>query len=390
MRDLKIYVSIASILLIFYLLGQYNRPVAIDWTKTLKNSEKMPFGTYVVYDRIHDIFPGSKVTTFRDPVYNVINDDSVKKGTYIIICNYANLNEYDYAKLSKFIKNGNDVFISANGFGPYFKKELKIETGFDYQTGDPLRIWFVNKSISTYQYAIDRSSTNGYFSSFDTTKAIVLGKNDSLKSNYIKYALGKGNLYLHTCPLMFSNYSVLKDQGSAYSAIALSYLKNDKNIIWDEYYTQGREGDESMMRVFLHHNSLRNAFYIALGTLLIFVIYQIKRRQRIIPVIEPLTNTTIDFVNVVGQVYYEQRDNSNIAQKKASYFLEHLRTQYHLKTNVLDNEFVTTLAHKSGADIKLIHELINQVIQVRTQSNISDAELINLNKNIEQFNIQSR
>src|SRR6185437_7787947 len=99
-------------------------------------------------------------------------------------------------------------------------------------------------------------------------------------------------------------------------------------VTWDQYYSVGREDDGSTMRVFLRNTRLRWAFYIAFFGLILFVLYEMKRRQRIIPVIEPLENSTISFVNVVGQVYYEQHDNVNIGNKKIQYFLEHLRTQY--------------------------------------------------------------
>jgi hypothetical protein len=390
MKDLKIYIFIASILLIFYLMAQYNRPQAIDWTETLRSSDKIPFGTYVLYNRLNDIFPNAKISPFREPVYNVINNHQVKNGTYIIISNTVNLNEYDYNKLTQYIKNGNNVFIAASYFGDFLKRKLKVATANEPQSVDAIRIGFVNKNLNTYKYAIDRNSTNGYFSSFDTSKAVVIGEDEYHHSDYIKFDIGKGSLYLNACPLMFSNYSLLQDQGSAYTPIALSYLKNDKNLIWDEYYTTDREGDESPMRVFLKNNALRGAYYIALFGLLLFVVYELKRRQRIIPVIEPLTNTTLDFVNVVGQVYYEQRNNSNIAQKKVSYFLEHLRTSYHLNTSVLDDDFINTLSRKSGAAIALIQELVKQIALVRSGQQIGDSELIDLNKNIEQFYLQSR
>ena len=92
-----------------------------------------------------------------------------------------------------------------------------------------------------------------------------------------------------------ANYSLLQDMGAAYSSIALSYVKNSSNLYWDQYYTRGREGAESPMRVFLQNYSLRWAFYIAVFSLLLFVLYEMKRRQRIIPIIPPLNNTTVEF-----------------------------------------------------------------------------------------------
>ncbi len=82
---------------------------------------------------------------------------------------------------------------------------------------------------------------------------------------------------------MFSNYSILTKPGASYASIALSYLKNDRVLIWDEFYTQGRNDQSNTMRVFMKYAQLKWAFYIACFGLMIFVLYEMKRRQRIIP-----------------------------------------------------------------------------------------------------------
>jgi hypothetical protein len=52
MKDLKIYIFLASILLVFYVVAQYNKPKPTDWSLTLVNTDKIPFGTYVLFNRI--------------------------------------------------------------------------------------------------------------------------------------------------------------------------------------------------------------------------------------------------------------------------------------------------------------------------------------------------
>ena len=188
---------------------------------------------------------------------------------------------------------------------------------------------------------------------------------------------------------MFTNFSLLNQTGAAYAATALSFVKNDDNLMWDRYYTEGREDDESSMRVFLRNTNLRWAFYITFFSLLLFVLYEIKRRQRIIPVIEPPANETLGFVTVVGQVYYEKRNNANIAHKKVIYLLEHLREHYRLKTNKLDHEFGDMLSKKTGINSQLATDLINAVNFISVQQHVSNWELINLNKLIEKFYSQS-
>jgi hypothetical protein len=346
----------------------------------------------VLYSRLHDIFPGTRVQTYREPVYNVINDHDIQHGTYLIISNSVTINEYDFGKLTAFMKRGNDVFIAASDFGGYLEKELKIETDKQFTKNNASEsVKFVNTSLDTTRsFGFDKPICDGYFSSIDTNKATVLAKNSHYHITYVKYNFGKGSLYLSVNPLLFTNYSVLQSQGADYAATALSYLKNDKTLLWDEFYTIGRDGEESLMRVFLRNGALQWAYYLSLCGLVAFVLYEMKRRQRIIPVIEPLRNSSVDFVNVVGQVYYEQRNNSNIAHKKAVYFLEHIRTKYHLKTSVLNEEFVIALSQKSGVEVDSLQKLLNQITIIRSGVYISDRDLISFNQNIEQFYIQSR
>jgi hypothetical protein len=114
MKDLKIYISLASIVLIIYLVAQFNKPKPTDWSTTLSSNDKIPFGTYILYNRITDIFPGAKVKTFREPVYNVIDDENIENGTYMIIGDDIDIDTNDYVQLKKYIEKGNDVLRKNN------------------------------------------------------------------------------------------------------------------------------------------------------------------------------------------------------------------------------------------------------------------------------------
>jgi len=392
MKGLKTYLIIGGAVLLLYIIAQFNRPKAIDWSETLSNKEKTPYGTYILYNRAADLFPGAHITPYREPVYNAIVDDSIKNSSYIIICPQIDISKVDYIKLTDYIKKSNDVFISAQDFGELLEKKLDVKTQTILKFNeDPIPINFVNPNLDSVKYySVDKGSTNIYFSKFDTVKAVVLGQDARHKANFIKYTFGKGSLYLTSNPKMFSNYSLLKPDGAGYAATALSYVKNTRNIIWDEYYTQGDIGEDSPMRVFLSNEYLQWAYYITIFSLLLFILYEIKRRQRIIPVIEPLRNSTLDFVNIVGQLYYEKRNNANIAHKKVLYLLAHLRDEYQLKTNKLDQEFIEKLSSKMGIDANFAYDFVNLLNFISVQDRVSDRELIELNRIIEQFYIQSR
>lgn len=391
MKSLRLYIIIMAALIITYVVAQYNRPKAIDWSETYSSTDKIPYGTYIIYNRLNDIFPNAKVQTLREPVYNVINDHGIAHATYLIISNAVSLNETDYKKLIQFIKNGNDVFISASYFGDELNKELKIETSAEFKglrSSGGLK--FISRQLDSNKiYHADKGTGDIYFSQLDTSKIVALGSNTYHHVNFIRYSAGKGNLFLNADPLMFTNYSLFAKDGNEYAATALSFVKNDASLIWDQYYALGRDDDGSSMRVFLRNNVLRWAFYISFFSLIAFVLYEIKRQQRVIPVIEPLENSTLNFVNVVGQVYYEQHDNRNISDKKIVYFLEYLRTRYNLKTNPLDQEFIDSFSQKTGLDHSFATELVNYFNYLSNTPEITNKELIKLNQLIEQFYNQS-
>src|SRR5205085_7557129 len=130
----------------------------------------------------------------------------------------------------------------------------------------------------------------------------------------------KGNFYLCSTPVFFSNIQLLTLCNNDFAYKALSYLPiND--IIWDEYQKQGAEGEDSLLRAVLAHESLKWAYYIALGSVVLFIIFEAKRRQRIIPIIEPLANSTLEFTRTLGNLYLSKGDHKNIAAKKIQYFL---------------------------------------------------------------------
>jgi hypothetical protein len=340
MRDFKAYITIALLLLVFYIVTQYNKPRPVNWQPTLNYTDKIPFGTYVFYHRLNDVFQGASVVNTNQSIYSLFSKPQ-SAGNYIVVANEVKLNKYDFKELIKYIKAGNTVFITGFDWVGAFKDSLKLKSRIEeneYQT----QLTFTNNQLKTGSYyRFDKDISREYFSKFDTARATVIGKNYAGNATYLSYKFGKGTLLLCANPKLFSNYSLLTNNGADYAARALAYLPRSKKVFWDEYQNHGVEENISPMRVFLGNPSLQWAYYLSLFTLVIYVLFEVKRRQRVIPVIEPLKNSTVDFVNIVGRVYYEKRDNANIAYKKILYLLSYLRENYHLKTNKLDSEFVT-------------------------------------------------
>lgn len=389
MRDFKIYFAIASLLLLLYVVVLYNKPAPVNWKPTLSYSDKIPFGTYILYKQLSDIFPAAHIINTNKSIASLFSS-KLKPGNYFIVAKQVKITKTDFDALTKYIAGGNTVFISTINWTGYFKKGLKLETRIE-GNDDNRPLNFTNPLLrQTTSYSFDKDINNQYFSKFDTVRATVIASNSAGKATYVSYKIGRGTLLLCTNPELFSNYSLLTPKGASYAERALSYLPAAKTLYWDQYQNHDVVPDMSPMRVFLNNPNLRRAYYLSLFTLFIYVLFEAKRRQRIIPVIEPLKNSTVDFIKVVGRVYYERRDNANIASKKILYLLNYLRETYQLKTNKLDSEFIDNLAHKTGLDASFARDVVNHINYIGNQQKVTDHELIELNNLIEKFYSQSR
>jgi hypothetical protein len=388
MKGLKLYMVISSVLVVVYVVAQYYKPKPTDWTPTYLKEDKIPFGLYILNKEIGSIFPNSVVRSTREPIYNTLKGVNYKNSNYLLIAGSLNLDQLDYREMDRYLRNGNDVFIATFDLGKVLRGRLKIKTDVIYGLGEKgsVPINFVNPSFKSKKpYKFDKGLGDQYFSSFDSLRVTVLGKNIKGHANFIKYSYGKGSLYVLPNPQLLTNYSLIRSDGADYAAKALSYLKPTSTLIWDERYTKGNIADASLLRVLFKNDKLRWAYYIALISLVIFVLFEVKRRQRIIPVIRPLKNSSVDFVKVVGSVYYEQRNNTDISQKKISYFLEFIRNNYQLKTLELNDEFIANLVHKTGLPNDMVHSLVQLINDILASKKVSDQQLISLNKSIEHF-----
>ncbi|SKB45067.1 DUF4350 domain-containing protein [Daejeonella lutea] len=387
MRDLKIYIALGSLLLVIYLIAQHNKPLPVDWTPTYSKDDKIPYGTYLLHRQINDILPGSKVLVRRKPVFNVFQEENVQAGNYLIIAGSINLDIYDFKKLVKYMQAGSNVFIATYYLGNFLNDTLKTTISSEIKLNDKgYSQHFTNPSLNpAKKYLFDKDIGNQYFSKLDTTRAIVLAVNNNGHSTFIKYPFGKGALYLMSSPQFFTNYNLIKYDGADFAAKSMSYLSPGGDLIWDEFSAKGPGQVNAPLSVFLNIPELKWAYYIALFSLIAFVFFEIKRRQRIIPIIQPLQNNTIEFVNVVGQVYYERKDHKNLIDKKIAYLFENIRSRYRLNTNNIDEEFITTLSNKTEISREAIQNLMALVKHYSELTKISDQQLIEFNREIENF-----
>ena len=393
-RTLKIYVGLLILLFVGIIAIEFSTPAPVNWQKTYNETHKIPYGTFIFHEELTNLFPESKVEEVKVTPYEFFDDyytweDStyLTTGTYVVIDEYPNLDNTSAQELLDFASHGNDIFISGNYFPDRLLDSLGFDTQNEYTFKGKAEFTFTNPVFESDSISVEKGLNNIYFSKIDTLNTTVLGYqkfDDETYTNFIEVPWGSGSFYLHVQPVAFTNYHLLKKDNRKYASSVMSYIGDD-TIFFDSRNKSRKKLNNSPMRFILSQPALRWAWYIVLLATILFLIFNAKRRQRIVEVKVPLKNTTVDFTKTIGNLYYETKDHDNLIEKKITYFLEYIRRVYYLDTQILDDKFVKNLSLKSGKDNDDVKKLINQIVYLKAKTRCNEGDLLRLSKAIEDF-----
>ena len=399
MNKLKIYIFLFVLLFALLFAIEATKPKPIDWSPSFNRNHKKPWGTFILYNELKNLFKDSAIETVTVSPYEKLKyqyydteiDSVTPKKAYIFINDYLNMDEESVNKLLDFVKNGNTVFIATSGMPDYLKDTLHFKTKYKYfyTINDSLKkeLGFTNKKLQQERFFFNKGFEATYIDSLDAKTSTILGFNYFKDNSYINYAkikFGEGKFLINMQPKAFTNYHLLKDNHHLYASNALSYI-DAKTILWDAKIKSGTDISRSSLRFILSHPPLKWAWRLAWLGVIIFIIFRAKRRQRVVPIIEKLPNTSVAFAKTIGNMYYNEGQPKDIINKKINFFLEDIRNRYLLDTQNLDAEFIKRLHHKTGIDKAEIEKLIHFIINLNTNDNPKEHKLITLNKFLENF-----
>lgn len=387
------YWLLLGILFALLVFVEYNAPRPVDWRRTYAKDDKIPFGCNAMYRLLdEDIYKG-RVKRQKETPFTVLLKDDDDRTAYVFVNSNLAFSRLDARYLMQFVEKGNDVFMAANSFyGNKLADTFRIRTDRYFvpfsNYFDSTQIYRVNfcspslKKEKAYSYRMGFQSA--YFQGFDTANIKVLAMGNDTNAVFLQASYGKGNFYFLSLPDVFTNYFVVNDSARFFAYTALSYLKADR-IWWDEFYKGFHVQSGSPLQFIMASDSLYMAYLLTFISLIIFMIFAMKRRQRAIAIVEPLPNATLQFVEVVGSVYYNTRNHKIIAEEKINSLYEFLRSRFLVNSRRADEETLQRIAKLSGIDIKEIKKLFLHIGMVWRQGSITERELIELNTAIENF-----
>lgn len=243
-------------------------------------------------------------------------------------------------------------------------------------------------STAGYDYKYD-SLYVGDFTRFDTIvdKKERIERIDTFAIKKVPAAVsvpyGKGEVIFVSSPLLFTNYGMLEGNTSVYIFRLMSYLA-DLPVYRTEAYVKTDAmlvAEQSPFREFIKRPPLRWALYLALLGVVLFMIFTARRRQRVIPIMSKPANRSLEFIQLIGTLYYQRKDHVDLVRKKFKLFAEELRKTAGVDisdVNTDDSEYLL-LAEKTGMNSDRLKKVIRQIrLVLHSEGNISVEEMQSL------------
>ena len=377
-----------------------------NWDINLDYKNKSPYGAFMFFKTSLD-YCSEEFIHIKKPLRFFLSEKGYYNNpeTYIFIGNQFSASKLDWIALKEFVEEGNNAFISC-GYLPFDIQEEFFNYDWSQKYGTEIEITYSKEILTDTTYNVE------YLQNFEkvnytwryieesTIKAPYqnLHKTDG-GSVLIKVKYGKGYFYFHSEPLLLTNINLIKESGYEYAKAVLSNLDH-QNIYYDSYtplpFTPPINNpfnsekpkiniNPSPLSFIFGNKSLRWTYILLLITILIYVIFKSKRKQRLIALIQEDNNTSLQFVNTMSMLYLKQNNHHAIIKQKKKIFLHFLRSRYFLTIKDIDKQFIEHLSKVSQIEndrIELIFKYFNAATSNREFSN---GDLADLHNNIEFF-----
>ncbi len=203
--------------------------------------------------------------------------------------------------------------------------DYKDATAAEVQTYDRT-VTFGNGQKTKLRSFLCQSSIKYYDNSFKPICVV----SDTLTTACLREYPNGGKLIVTTMPLVFTNYSVMDSDARKLLEYMSSFFKGRKlyRLYEEKNKKSVMEEEDGDFKYIMSQPPLKWAFYIILGLLFIYMVFNSRRRMKAIPVHKIDEDTTLQFAKVLGTFYYHQDNHVPFLMKKYDKLKSTLQSRY--------------------------------------------------------------
>ena len=383
------FVLFIILLFVVLVMMEVKFPKKFSWNDvTYLHNDPNPFGSMLVDSILKSSVKAGynvKQGNIFDACYDSIDTES---SILLVDPNFYDANE----ELKGILNRGQNVIIISD----YFNDDLTISFGFDFDNNyryyiDYNQMDYNDSSLLKWRKDGLYDREDFCFKSFDVFEMCEITfdiDNDKNKDTIWTKLLyeerqskdvtiaasrkyGKGKLVIVAWPQVFTNYNVLEKGGAQLLMRIISQVGNDKPVVrYDENYSEELFTEEfqsqSPLRVFLDHRSLRWAVYLTLLTIVLSFIFTARRKQRVIPVIDPPKNQTLAMVKHIGLMHYRHHDNASLVRDRFAQFKQEIMRKFlvDIDDDIELSENLSLIQNQSAVDAKQFVDAVSRLREI--------------------------
>ena len=392
-------VLLAGLILLLYSCSNKPSGRFVDERYTLGAADKKPFGGHVASFMMDTIFGTSRIEEVSKPFnqwYDDFLDQSERSNhVYVIIAPTVRAFDKEASDMQRFVARGNTLLVVTDEISEAFAKQFHCKLIDEADNLSRfLRLQMLDTKVSiadssahamlSYQYYYYPLMARLTVDSTATDSLQWLGRNNGGQPHIARYTVGEGQLILATNARALSNYFLLSQQNFGYFKALLSYLPAYPNLIHRDLFFQRninrQPEDYSVFQALMAIPPLRWSFWILLVLAAIWVLSNLRRKQKMIPVVSPNTNTTVSFIQTIAQLYFNRQDHANVGRKMATHFTDYLRSNYYMPPLAMQNEWAYILHQKTGMPIAEATETTRLIRKAQQSNDFTATDLLQLHQ----------
>jgi hypothetical protein len=355
-----------------------------------------PYGTQTLHRLLDGYFPEKKLVDVREDLPKNLPLHAKGRSNYVFVGEGLYLDSLSTAHLLAFVQAGNTALLSSKTipfdlmFHLYYEECPGAEWN-DYarqprsqMAASLVAPWFKKPASLHYarQNKVEAYTWSYIESDFfcETQPQRPLGFLDDSLVNFALFPYGKGRFLLHTTPIAFSNYHLLRAPARRYAEGVLAYLP-EGDIYWDAYsrvpemVSRQRNQDRSRqlpsehpLAYILQQPPLAWAWYLLIALAAAYLIFRARRRQRIIPVLGKNENSSYEFISTIANLHFREKNYQYLCVQTMRLFLAQVRERYGMVVQLdadtlkprLEANFDQRLAQASGVPLQQVRDLFSQ------------------------------
>lgn len=362
MKGLKVFGLITAVFgLILFLIWAGGKR-SYKWAPTFATNDDEPFGCEL-FDKMVSQSMGTRYVASRRvvPLRDLVKEEHDKSQGWLFVDYTMRLTAHETSLLLQLARRGDCVMVSSIEFGQYLCDSLNFNTlggrraaslehamSVNYYR-EPIAWTDSSKGYAQNLYETHKVLHEVTIEHADSLPGVVLARNTHFADGEpvaLSFRVGKGEIIVVSTPLMLTNYGMLNGNGSEYIFRLLSRF-GQRPVQRVLLKTQSRTREEdafAMLDYFESQPPLWWAWCLTILLALLFMLTNARRRQRVIPIVTPPQNHSLEFVRLIGTLYAQQGNHIDLVEKKFHYTAERLRHELHVDiTDPQEDHYAATV-----------------------------------------------